>query len=150
MRGQAILENNMKKLCAEFVTEKKSCSMMVNDKDTKCKNFAIGSYEYTDAGGKKQMCNYATFAMKDKEDVQCNYLVSYDSSTGEVTVSKQGNKVLCAIQDNINLVGMLDKLSKAFFENKGTVISLDKMIEDVFDIRSDYQELPKEEECTDK
>lgn len=119
-------------MCAELNMDEKNCSMTVDDSKVECDDFSIGSYSYLNAEGKKCKNSYAAFSMKDADEIDCSYVLSYNHATGETVITKSGMKILSSIRDNVEIINLSNKLSKAFFSEKPTIITMDQLIKDVF------------------
>lgn len=124
----------MKKACAEFNIEGKRCGMTLDDNKVNCHAFSIGSYMYNDADGKKQVCNYTSFAMKDEEGADCNYHIMHDTCDDQVTISKNSCKTLATIKESMELDKIIAKTSIIFDKSKSTKITMDQLILDVFNV----------------
>lgn len=136
-------------MCAELNMDEKNCCMTVDEKKVECDNFSIGSYAFLDAEGKKCKASYAAFTMPDEENMDCTYTISVNHATGETCVTKSGMKILSSIKDNIDIINLTSKLTKAFFAEKPYAnITIDQLIKDVFKMH-DPQGAAEQPECKD-
>lgn len=132
-----------KKMCAEFNMDEKNCAMTVDDNKVECDNFSIGSYSFLDSEGKKCKASYAAFTAPD-EDMECSYMISLNHATGETLVTKSGMKILSSLKDNVDIINLTDKITKAFFNKEPyATITIEQLISDVFkmhDVKEDIKE----------